>query len=296
MVCLFLIYAGKAFCENTVSMSDWSQIVEKIGDKGKINWSAGYIEAVGIGVAPDRYLNNPARARAMAIRAARLDAYRNLLETAKGVRVNSTTLVRDAAVESDEIRSEVEGIVQGAQMVGDSKYMSDGSVEVTVRMPLTGEFAKVVVPKVVPTSAPVAPKPVVPEPKVTEPVTPEPVAAEPAKPAVVYTGLVVDAREIKAKPAMSPKIIDENGKEVYGSMQVDREYAIQQGMSGYARDLTAAQSNQRVTNNPITVKGIKTEGPGQSDIVVSNADANMLRAAADNLTFLKQCRVMIVLK
>jgi hypothetical protein len=290
MVCLFLIYVGKVFCADTVSMSDW---VEKVGNNGKINWSAGYIEAVGIGVPPDRYLNNPARARAMAIRAARLDAYRNLLETAKGVRVNSTTLVRDAAVENDEIRTEVEGIVQGAQMVGDSKYMSDGSVEVTVRMPLTGEFAKVVVPKLVPTPAPVAPTPA---PTVTTPALPAPVLTEPVTPAVVYTGLVVDAREIKAKPAMSPKIIDESGKEVYGSMQVDREYAIQQGMSGYARDLTAAQSNQRVTNNPITVKGIKTEGPGQSDIVVSNADADMLRAAAENLSFLKQCRVMIVLK
>jgi len=47
---------------------------------------------------------------------------------------------------------------------------------------------------------------------------------------------------------MSPKIVDENGAEVYGSMIVDKNYAVSQGISGYARDLTAAQSNQRVTN------------------------------------------------
>ena len=94
---------------------------------------------------------------------------------------------------------------------------------------------------------------------------------------------------------MSPKILDETGKEVYGTMNVDREYAIQQGMSGYARDLTAAQSNPRVTNNPLSVKGTKTEGAGRSDIVISNADAEQIRTNAENLSYLKKCRVMIVL-
>ena len=93
---------------------------------------------------------------------------------------------------------------------------------------------------------------------------------------------------------MSPKIIDENGEEVYGSAYVSREYAVQQGMSGYAKDITAAQGNQRVTDNPLTVKGLKTEGPGRSDIVVSNADASKLRGASENLSFLKKCRVMVV--
>ncbi len=105
----------------------------------------------------------------------------------------------------------------------------------------------------------------------------------------------MDARGIQARPAMSPKIIDENGEEVYGSMHVDREYAVQQGMTGYARDLTAAQSNSRVTNNPLTVKGLKSDGPGKSNIVISNADASHLRAASENLTFMKKCRVMVVL-
>jgi hypothetical protein len=93
---------------------------------------------------------------------------------------------------------------------------------------------------------------------------------------------------------MAPKVLDETGKEVYGSAYVSREFAVQQGMSGYARDLTAAQSNPRVTNNPLTVKGIRTEGSGRSDIVVSNGDASRLRGVSENLSFLKKCRVMIV--
>ncbi|MBU2026938.1 MAG: hypothetical protein KJ814_04870, partial [Proteobacteria bacterium] len=160
----------------------------------------------------------------------------------------------------------------------------DGTVEVTVRMPIAGNFAAVIIPRIM-------------EKKQAQPPPAEPAAPAPAPASggEVFTGLVVDARGIQARPAMSPRIIDENGREIYGSMNVEREYAVQQGMSGYARDLTAAQSNARVTNNPLSVKGLKTEGAGRSDIVIAKADAEKILAAGDNLSFLKKCRVMIVL-
>ena len=62
-----------------------------------------------------------------------------------------------------------------------------------------------------------------------------------------------------------------------------------------ARDLATAQANPRVTNEPLTVKGLKTEGPGKSNLVISNADAAKIRSASENLSFLKKCRVVIVL-
>ena len=102
--------------EDTVSMSEWKQIIEKIGTNGNINWSAGYIEAVGIGAPPERFIGK-IQARPMALRAAELVAKRNLLETTKGVRIDSTTLVKDFVVESDIINSQVEGIVKGAVVV-----------------------------------------------------------------------------------------------------------------------------------------------------------------------------------
>ena len=73
----------------------------------------------------------------MAERAAQVVAYRNLLEAVKGVRVDSTTLVENFITTSDVIKTEVSGIIQGS-MVMDKKYMSDGSVEITVGMKLTG--------------------------------------------------------------------------------------------------------------------------------------------------------------
>jgi len=309
---ILLLSASSGFTQQTISPNEW---VEKIG-QGSVNWSAGYIEAVGIGAPPDSSAGR-INARPMALRAAKVDAYRNLLEITKGVQVDSATIVRDFTVESDVVSTQIEGLVKGAYVV-DQQYMSDGTVEVRMRMPLYGNLSGVIVPLAIekqketppapapPASeespAPVPPPPATPVPAPPVPATPapapEPAATTPAPPTaapVVYTGLVVDARGIGARPAMSPRIFDEEGKEIYGSGNVEREYAVSQGMSGYARDLTAAQSNQRVTANPITVKAIRSSGSGKADLVISNADAKAIFASAENEAFMKKCRVMIVL-
>lgn len=280
--------------------AEWHELVEQMGN-GTVNWTQGIIQAKGIGAPPEKSYGKP-NARPMALRAARLDAMRNLLEVVQGVRISSTTLVRDFVTESDEIRSNVEGMVKGAQVVK-QEYLSDGTVEVTMQMSLNGGFAQLVLPpeiKQVEPIRPVLPQPPTPQPPVPTPVEPQPpVVTPPVQPPTqptseIFTGMVVDARGLSARPAMAPKVLDENGQEVYGSAFVSREFAVQQGMSGYAKDLTAAQSNPRVTNNPLTVKGLKTEGPGKADIVISTSDASKLRSASENLSFLKQCRVMIV--
>jgi hypothetical protein len=289
MAGFLLLLTTAGFCGDKVSMSEW---VEKVG-QGSVNWSAGYIEAIGIGAPPDRSIGK-INARPMALRAARVDAMRNLLEITKGVQIDSRTVVKDFTVESDVVNTQVEGLIKGAQVVN-QQYMSDGTVEVTMRMPLFGDLSRIMVPMAIEKRKEIAP-PAPPAPAPSAPAKPEPAVTAPAPPATIaYTGLVIDARGIQARPAMSPRVFDEDGKELYGSANVDREYAIQQGMSGYARDLTAAQSNQRVTANPVTVKGLKTSGPGRSDLVISNADARQIRASAENASFMKKCRVMIVL-
>jgi hypothetical protein len=93
---------------------------------------------------------------------------------------------------------------------------------------------------------------------------------------------------------MAPKILNEEGREVYGSAFVKREYAIRKGMAGYAKDLAAAQADPRVTNNPLTVKGLRASGSSKTDVVISNSDAAAIHSAASNLSFLSICRVMIV--
>lgn len=272
-------------------------VVQQFTD-GNVDWTNMIVTAKGIG-APPANAANMAQARAMARRAAIVVAQRNLLEIVKGVRIDSQTLVKDFMTQSDIIRSQVSGVVRGSRLI-DVAYMSDSSVEATVAMPLTGEFSGVVIPLVIKTPTVSPPSPAPPEMPMQPPSAPEPppMGEQPQAPSpgqVVYTGLVIDAQGLGVRPAMSPKIVDESGAEVYGSSFVSREYAIQQGVSGYAKDLTAAQNNPRVTDRPLTVSGVKAAGPSKCDIVVNNQDAQMIKSSADNLSFLQKCRVMIVL-
>jgi len=112
---------------------------------GKINWTVGEVYATGIG-APPASAVNAGQARAMTERAAVVVAYRNLLEVVKGVRVDSETVVENFITKSDVVRTRVEGIVKGARIVK-KQYLSDGSVEVLIAMPLKGALMDAIVPE-----------------------------------------------------------------------------------------------------------------------------------------------------
>jgi len=271
---VLVLMTGAAYAQLVGSVTD---VVNPVGSTGKVDWSTGVITAVGIG-APPAQPANAAQARAMAERAAQVVAYRNLLEAVKGVQVDSTTTVENFIVSSDVIKTQVSGIIQGA-MVMDKKYMSDGSVEVTVGMKLTGALAEALLPKTPPASVPV------PAAGAT--------AAQPQA-GQLYTGLIVDARGLGIRPAMAPKILNEEGKEIYGSAWVNRDYAVREGMVGYLKDPAAAQTNPRVTDKPMTVKAMKVSGDGRVDMVISNADATTIQGAAQNLSMLQKCRVIIL--
>ena len=70
---------------------------------------------------------NPAQRRLMAIRASKIDAYRNLTEQVYGQHLNASTTVEDMIIANDTMRAHVEGVVYGAKVVsinpiGDDSY------------------------------------------------------------------------------------------------------------------------------------------------------------------------------
>jgi hypothetical protein len=147
---------------------DRREVVENL-PSGAINWSQGAVTAKGSG-APPKGITNLAQARLMAERAAKADALRNLLETVKGVRVDSETTVESFITKSDRVLTRVSGIVIGARVV-DTKYLSDGAVEVTVTIHMTGELLAVMLQELPPLSQPAMPSPPPPQP-LPPPVTP----------------------------------------------------------------------------------------------------------------------------
>jgi len=251
-----------------------ADVVQK-GSNGQVDWSQGSIMAYGEGSVPAT-ATNPGQARLLAIRAARLDALRNILEMTQAIHITATTTVAQAMVASDEIKTQVEGVIQGAQQVGDPVYLSDATVKVTMSVPVAQGLAAAVLP---PTGfSAEAPRSFPPVPKG----------------ATTYTGLIIDARKLGVKPAMAPHVLDTAGNEVYGTSQVNRDYAVEQGMVGYAKTLEAARADSRVSDNPLVARATQALGAAKTDVQVSDDDAKAIRDAAGKMSFLSQCRVIIV--
>ena len=110
----------------------------------------------------------------------------------------------------------------------------------------------------------------------------------------VYTGIIFDARGSSFVPSASVKIQDEDGREVYGSAYVSKEWAEKQGIVGYAKTLDDAKANPRVAGAPLVVKTLKAAGPNNKDLIISNEDARKIRDLAKNLNFLDTAKVMVV--
>jgi hypothetical protein len=295
-------------CPLVAGAQGWTQVQPSDKVENGVNWSTQMIYASGRGAASDADLKRgPAYARIRALTAAMAVAQAELLTVIKGVQVDSEKVINDQMVASDVVRTRVQGFIQGARPV-EEKDLGGGVWEVTLAIRATGQLADLVLPQgqrqnsapapmpsPTPQPMPQAPTPPPAPPQaIVAPPAPAPAAPAPSKTQVAYSGLVVDARGLGVKPAMAPKVLSEGGQEVYGNSVVDRNWLVQQGMADYSKDLAAAQAKERVTNRPLTVKAISASGTTKTDVVISNADAQLLLGSGANLGFLEKARVVFV--
>jgi hypothetical protein len=92
------------------------------------------LTATGYAVISVQNHRTPAQQRLLAIRAAKLDAYRSLTEQVYGLRMDATATVADMVVQNDTFRSRVEGVIYGATLVsitpsGDDTYETTLSLD-----------------------------------------------------------------------------------------------------------------------------------------------------------------------
>ena len=255
----------------------------QMGESACVDWDRGVVMAEGLG-APASSAKNIAQKNATALRAAKLDAARNMLEMIKGINLSSSTTMRDAMVQNDTVRTQVQGRLFGLRPSGKPRYFSDGSVSILMEASLR----QTIPDEALSSSTGGAPR------EISGPSSGSSGSAR-LDPGRVYTGLVIDARGSGAQPAMSPKIYDEEGNELYGSAYVDQEFVQKHGMAGYVRDLDQALANDRVQGTPAVLKALSSSGANQTDLILSKSDADQLRGLADHLNFLREARVVIVL-
>ena len=249
---------------------------------GCIDWAKGVFYAVGFGV-PNTKFKSATQRNYSAQVAAEQVAMRNLLRLVETTLLDSENTVQDGMLESDRIRTKIEGKIQHVQMVGTPRYMSDGSVNVTMKMQMR-EVIKVLAkdPGIKAFSAP------------HEIQAPQALGST-STASGVFTGLLIDARGTEISPALSPKVLNEDGDVIYGFADVDRQFSLEQGMIGYLKDPQAARSNERIKGRPFEIKALNSSGKNNADLVISNADGLRLRQMNREQSFLREARVMVVL-
>ncbi|MCX6365672.1 MAG: LPP20 family lipoprotein [Armatimonadetes bacterium] len=299
--------------------------------KGRINYAAGVVKATGYG-APPTNSQNPAQARLMAMGAAKADALRNLAMAVSSIQVTATTKVKNYVTESDTVETKVTAILQNARIISEI-VGKDGMASVTVEIPMygRGSVASAVMAEAImeprresPSREPVRREPE-PEPLSlpergikTNPRDPfkeprggaKPIKVEPRKPKAEpknyhlpitspieegpFTSVIVDCRGLGIQAVMSPKIYDTNGREVYGTLNVDVDYAIEIGIVGYPRSVEEALASKRAGEKPLVVRALRAKDSSKIDVVLSNEDGKRILEESRRDGFLEKCRVILL--
>lgn len=268
---------------------------------GEINWVDGYVSAVGNGAAAVK--GNMAQARPMARRAAIADAYRNLLETIKGVKIDSSTTVENFMVSQDIIKTQIEGVVKNTKVHKETfDPQPDGSILATVEMRIcisacSGQRSLVEVLNIDQRNEP----PSVPQKQLQE----VPIAEVPKPPKeykIVYdssqpvTGIVFSLEGRIFDRVLLPVVVAEELGDslvtVYSAKRVNPSVIRTYGTVRYADNVEQARSNQRLGNNAMIIpaSGITKENM----IVVKGEAARLIKeTTSHNNDYLSEAKVVI---
>ncbi|MBC7083205.1 MAG: hypothetical protein H5T95_06895 [Firmicutes bacterium] len=261
---------GSAQVITTTTQVTTNVAIQTVG-LGVIDWTNGIIRIQASGVGdPSKPM---AQRKLLARRAAVVSGYRELLETTKGVLVQSETLMRDFMVVNDDVRAAAEGVINNAVVVpGSETYTeeSDGSITCTLTMEML--LRDILVPvyatmrhefgtAVVTTTTVVSP----------------------------YTGLIIDVGGLGfPKPAVF-RVVTVGGTVVYGVSVAKYEYACQSRLASYINSVIAAKQNlqDRIGANPYVIKAVRVVG---TDIIVPN---EVVTVTSTMTTVLQECKVVV---
>jgi len=253
-----------------------------LSELGIVNWSRGIVSSSGQASQVDSTALSQSELEHQSYQI----AFNRLITLLHGTRINSSIRVVDYLASNNGLSEKLNQMVSAAAVMGQEQH-PDGTAIVSLQFRLRGGFAQLLLPSEIKQVEPI-------KAMSNSPIPGGPAStANPA--AQAYTGLIVDARGTNVRPAMVPLIVDEGGRELYGPAFISREYAVQYGVCQYVCDLQSLSLQSRVGSNALMVKALRAGSEHSSDLVISNKDAAKLRDVCENLNFLKQCRVVVIM-
>lgn len=237
-------------------------------------WENGMLTASGYGV-PPASAANPGQARSLALKAAKMDAYRNLAEKARGIHITADETVVEGAVDA---------VITGARIVSE-EYDEYGNSTVVMTVPVYGVKNSLAKAALKPVEKEAFPAP-----------SDDAGVAEGG-----YTGLIIDCRDlvedtkkggrVTLNPVLSPVIRDSSRQTIYGYSNLDYDKVVSRGMVGYSEDMS--ENIKRAGSRPLIVKASELTDESSSP-VLSPVDADKILVENRLGHFLDDCRVVLV--
>lgn len=241
----------------SASAADSTDDVLEVLESGRVNWSTRELLVRGTG-APELRFADMAEARLTAERVAKAHALGRARALFASLRVEGAQTV------SQRSGSAPQPLRMFEHRVVETRYFSDGGVDVAVAVPFAGMLAPLM----------------------------KDLGADIRAPAGTATsGVVVDAQGLDARPAASPRIYAASGALVYGASRARPAAVALRGLAGYTRTMDAAIRDPLVAGQPLIVKPLRLRTSRSADFVVSDADAEKIRRLGPALA---DARVMIV--
>ncbi|WP_299979151.1 hypothetical protein [Desulfobacula sp.] len=244
-------------------------------ENGTINWSTGKISAIGKASPED----NRETSHESVPGSARAGANRQLIDILKQIKINNILSVGEYASKNDVILAGMEKTARDA-IILKQYYTSALSVEIMIETSMFGSFLQLILPEEIRQISKISPD----IPREDIKMTGE----------NFYTGLIIDARGLGVEPVLNPLVVSEQGHNIYSSVFISREFAVQNGVCKYLCSMDQALKDKRIGNNPMVFKGLRKEGKPNTAIVISMSDYRLLEKATERHTFLKECRIIIV--
>ncbi len=284
----------------------------------------GYIQVIGV--------SEEGQSRYKAMRAATVVAQRDLLEIMEGLRLSGQTTVRDGMLQSDDIRTTINGFLRGAVKCGEKYHEDRRYAEVCMKLHIRGKgglydvilplirenkiqrvtpdlpssvYKPKLIPKVMGTEVveeTVQKK--VPEAgdksaTITETVKETAAIVEkvpPPPPAVIFDGLIVDVRDFKFRPALVNTVVTEGDKVVFDPSKILSPILVERGCGGFTTDPGKAKAllESWGSKKPMIVKGVGVVK--MTNAKVSSDDAAAIYLSDQKSNLLAQAKVVFLLK
>ncbi|RMD87214.1 MAG: hypothetical protein D6813_13855 [Calditrichaeota bacterium] len=257
------------------------------GVKALANYEHQYMEFEASATVDMKEMENEVQAELMAKSAAELRAYAEAAKFISGVMVGAVYNAEKTLAKDEQVIGKVEKtLVKFARKIEDKVEWRNNVPLATVKLGVLFQnkngLIDMVIPAIIEQTHQLGISPYQPQSNINPPGN-------------LYTGVIIDARGLNVSPSIAPMILTgTENRQVYGSLTVSRDYAVQNGIVGYYKTMEAAKSDvNRVGNNPLVIQAEKT-AINNHHLCINETDATRIYGADLQSGFLKECRVGIV--